>query len=44
MIRIPVEAQMTEYLHRKAAVMRTPLTGSFELTPLCNMNLMYSIM
>ena len=38
MILIPVEAKITEYLHRKAAVSRTPLSGTFELTPLCNMN------
>ena len=38
MIRIPVEAQMTEYLHRKASRAKIPLSGTFELTPLCNMN------
>ena len=38
MIRVPIEAKITEYLHRKAANSRTPLSGTFELTPLCNMN------
>lgn len=38
MIQIPVEAKITEYLHLKAARAKTPLTGTFELTPLCNMN------
>lgn len=38
MNQIPVEAKITEYLHRKAALSRTPLSGTFELTPLCNMN------
>ncbi len=37
MIQIPVEPQLTEYLHRKAARSRTPLSVSFELTPVCNM-------
>ena len=37
MIQIPVEPQLTEYLHRKAAVTKTPLSVSFELTPVCNM-------
>jgi len=34
---VPVESQLTEYLHNKAAALRIPLTGSFELTPVCNM-------
>ncbi|MCD7807964.1 MAG: radical SAM protein [Erysipelotrichaceae bacterium] len=33
-----VEAPLTEYLHRKASVLHNPLSGTFELTPLCNMN------
>lgn len=38
MVNIPVEPPITEYLHAKAAKMRIPLSGSFELTPVCNMN------
>lgn len=38
MIQIPVEPQITEYLHRKASVAGIPLSGTFELTPVCNMN------
>ena len=38
MIKIPVEPPITEYLHRKAAHLRLPLSGTFELTPCCNMN------
>lgn len=37
MIQIPVEPQLTEYLHRKAARTGTPLSTAFELTPVCNM-------
>lgn len=37
MIQIPVEPKLTEYLHRKAAKAKTPLSVSFELTPVCNM-------
>ncbi len=33
-----VEAQITEYLHTKAARSHTPLNGTFELTPVCNMS------
>ena len=33
----PIEAQLSEYLHNKAARQRIPLSGTFELTPLCNM-------
>lgn len=36
-VSIPVEPQITEYLHTKAARMGVPLNGSFELTPCCNM-------
>lgn len=34
----PMEAPVTEYLHNKAARMGIPLNGTFELTPLCNMD------
>lgn len=37
MVTIPVEPPVTEYLHAKAARAHIPLSGSFELTPLCNM-------
>ena len=35
---IAVEPAITEYLHRKASIARIPLTGAFELTPVCNMS------
>ena len=38
MISIPVEPPITEYLHAKAARQGIPLSGTFELAPLCNMN------
>ena len=38
MVNIPVEPPVTEYLHAKAAKKRIPLSGAFELTPVCNMN------
>lgn len=38
MIIIPVEPPVTEYLHNKAARLKLPLNGTFELTPLCNMD------
>lgn len=38
MINIPVEPQITEYLHKKATKLKIPLNGTFELTPLCNMD------
>ncbi len=38
MKKIPVEPPITDYLHRKAAKMKIPLNGTFELTPLCNMD------
>ena len=38
MVQIPVEPPITEYLHRKAARNGIPLSGTFELTPVCNMN------
>ena len=37
MITIPVESPVTEYLHTKAARLGIPLSGTFELTPCCNM-------
>ena len=37
MVNIPVEAPMTEYLHAKASRLNIPLSGTFELTPVCNM-------
>ncbi len=37
MIQIPVEPKLTEYLYRKAAARRVPLSAAFELTPVCNM-------
>lgn len=38
MVPIPVEPRITEYLHAKAARFGVPLSGSFELTPCCNMD------
>ncbi len=38
MIRQPVAPPVTEYLFSKSARNGTPLSGTFELTPLCNMN------
>lgn len=38
MTKIPVEPPITEYLHAKAARLHIPLNGTFELTPLCNMD------
>lgn len=35
---IPVEPRITEYLYRKAAHRGIPLSGTFELTPVCNMD------
>lgn len=37
MALMPVEGRITEYLHQKAARSGVPLSGSFELTPCCNM-------
>ncbi|MBR3151283.1 MAG: radical SAM protein [Erysipelotrichaceae bacterium] len=37
MIQLPVEPRLTKYLYRKASITKTPLSASFELTPLCNM-------
>ncbi len=33
----PIEPMATEYLSRKAAMLGLPLSGTFELTPVCNM-------
>ncbi len=38
MVNIPVEPPVTEYLHAKAARNHVPLSGTFEVTPLCNMD------
>ena len=38
MIQIPIEPPVTEYLFRKATRQRIPLGGTFELTPVCNMD------
>lgn len=35
---VPVTPPVTEYLYRKATAAGTPLSGTFELTPQCNMN------
>ena len=33
-----IEPRLTEYLHRKASRTKTPISGTFELSPLCNMD------
>lgn len=38
MIPIPVEPRISEFLHRKAIKMKIPLSGTFEITPVCNMD------
>lgn len=38
MTSVPVEPRITKYLYRKSAMEGVPLSGTFELTPLCNMN------
>ena len=38
MNNLPVAPAATEYLYRKAAAVGIPLSGTFELTPLCNMD------
>lgn len=35
---LPIEPRITEYLYRRASAMGTPLSGTFELTPVCNMD------
>ena len=37
MIQKPVEARLTNYLYAKASSQGLPLSGTFELTPCCNM-------
>ncbi|MBR5233768.1 MAG: radical SAM protein [Clostridia bacterium] len=37
-MNMPVEAAMVEYLYQKASASGSPISGTFELTPLCNMN------
>ena len=32
------QPQITEYLYRKACLKNIPLSGTFELTPRCNLN------
>ena len=38
MITMPIEPPVTEYLHAKAARLGIPISGTFELTPCCNMS------
>lgn len=38
MERRAVQSRLTDYLYRKASAMGIPLSGAFELTPVCNMN------
>lgn len=38
MIQRPVEPVVTEYLYGRASRTGVPLSGTFELTPVCNMN------
>ena len=33
-----IEPRLTEYLNRKASITKTPISGTFELSPLCNMD------
>lgn len=33
-----IEPRLTEYLHSKASLTKTPISGTFELSPLCNMD------
>ena len=35
---LPVEPRVTQYLYRKATAAGVPLSGTFELTPVCNMD------
>ena len=35
---VPVAPAATEYLYRKATAAGVPLSGTFELTPVCNMD------
>ena len=38
MTAVPVASATTEYLYRKASAAGLPLSGTFELTPVCNMD------
>lgn len=38
MITMPIEPPVTEYLHAKAARLGIPISGTFELTPCCNLS------
>ena len=38
MIHLPVEAPLTQHLYARATAAGTPLSGTFELSPLCNLN------
>lgn len=38
MVNVPLEPALTEYMYRKATRRRIPLGGTFEVTPLCNMD------
>lgn len=38
MINIPVEPPVTQYLLTKASIKGIPISGTFELTPVCNMS------
>ncbi|WP_455544005.1 radical SAM/SPASM domain-containing protein [Intestinibacter sp.] len=33
-----IKPQLTEYLYKKAWISKTPLSGAFEISPLCNMD------
>ena len=35
---LPIEPRITEYLYRRASMAGVPLSGTFELTPVCNMD------
>ena len=36
-MKVPVEPRLTEYFHNKAVLAGIPISGTFELTPCCNM-------
>jgi len=38
MIKMPVEAPVTQWLFHKASMAGVPLSGTFEVSPLCNMD------
>ena len=35
---LPIQPQLRRFMYAKAACNRMPLSGTFELTPRCNMN------